>query len=202
MNHSLNDAQLLVLRWVAAGADLQDPPIDTFKISAVALHTRGFVNLDKRRGRWSIEITDAGKFYLEHGFHPKARPPKPAPKAKPAASTPSPKRTHKAAVASAAPAEPVNASDSKAEPTQTLQRETVPVPEQLRRPHKAVKEIVDHKARLDVPAEQHSMALQGTPHSARPRSRGHSPGLGGHPEPVYIRGRPVEWSPEAGLSRP
>lgn len=159
MNHTLNDAQLLVLRWVAAGADLKHPPNDTFKTSAVALHTRGLVNLDKRRGRWSIEITDAGKFYLEHGFHPKAGPPKPTPKAKPAASTLSPKRTHRAAVTSAAPAGLQDASDLKAEPRQTIHRETLPIPDQLRRPHRAVKEIVDHKARLGIPVEQHSRAL-------------------------------------------
>lgn len=159
MNHTPNDAQLLVLRWVAAGADLKHPPNDTFKTSAVALHTRGLVNLDKRRGRWSIEITDAGRFYLEHGYHPTAGPPKPQQKARPAATIPVTTRTEKAVVAGTVLVEPARVPELQAEPERPPEREAVPMPVVLRHPHKAVKEIVDHKARLDVPAEQRSRAL-------------------------------------------
>lgn len=77
MDLGLNDAQLLVLQWVADGADLESPPSDTFKTSAVALRNRGLVALDKRRGKWRIAITEAGQFYLQHDHHPKEKPPEP-----------------------------------------------------------------------------------------------------------------------------
>ncbi|BAJ73206.1 hypothetical protein MTES_0242 [Microbacterium testaceum StLB037] len=51
MDLTLNDTQLAVLRWVAAGADLENPPTPTFKTSAVALRSRGLIELDKRKGR-------------------------------------------------------------------------------------------------------------------------------------------------------
>ena len=101
-------------------------------------------------------MTDAGKFYLEHGHHPEAGPPNPKPIAKPVVSKPPPTRTQEAAGAGAAPAEP---AELRAEPERPPQPATVPIPVQLRRPHKAVKEIVDHKARLGIPVEQHSRAL-------------------------------------------
>lgn len=156
MDLSLNDAQLLVLRWVAAGADLDNPPSDTFKASAVALRNRGLVDLDKRRGRWSIAITDAGMFYLEHGHHPKDEPPQTE---SPAPPTPNDK-TAKSIENEPAPApQPSDAHDAKKTPPRVMKDETIPMPEQVRRPHPAVREIVDHKARLDVPLEERQRAL-------------------------------------------
>ncbi|MDR3359786.1 MAG: hypothetical protein LBO20_03865, partial [Bifidobacteriaceae bacterium] len=83
MDLTLNDAQHLVLQWVADGADLDNPPSETFKTSAVALRSRGVVTLDKRRGHWSIAITEAGRFYLKHSRHTDAEEPKPKKPAKP-----------------------------------------------------------------------------------------------------------------------
>ena len=68
MDLSLNETQLLVLRWVAAGADLDNPPSDTFKTSAIALRNRGLVDLDKRRGHWRIAITDCFQQRLDDLF--------------------------------------------------------------------------------------------------------------------------------------
>lgn len=158
MDLSLNDAQLLVLRWVAEGADLDNPPSETFKTSAVALRSRGLVDLDKRRGHWSIAITDAGKSYLEHGRHPDAEEPKhkrPTP-AKPESKKASPEAT---ATSAGSEAEPTGDTAAPAKPERVVKDETIPMPAQIRHPHKAVREIVDHKARLDVPMEQRQRAL-------------------------------------------
>ncbi len=136
MNLVLNDAQLLVLRWVAEGADLENPPSDTFKTSAVALHNRGLVDLDKRRGKWSVTITEAGKSYLQHGRHPDAADPKPA----------TPSTRSRLAKEAQAPRDntKVGADTREApEPPAQLERdgrnEAIPMPTQIRRPHAAVR---------------------------------------------------------------
>lgn len=156
MDLSLNDAQLLVLRWVAAGADLDNPPSDTFKTNAVALRNRGLVDLDKRRGRWSISITEAGIFYIEHGHHPKDERSSKKPEAS-SQSVVTPGPGEKAP----APAE-TRTSESLGEApkrARAVKDETIPMPDQVRRPHPAVREVVDHKARLDVPIEERQRAL-------------------------------------------
>ncbi|GAA1338613.1 hypothetical protein [Kocuria palustris] len=160
MDLSLNETQLLVLRWVAAGADLDNPPSDTFKTSAIALRNRGLVDLDKRRGHWRIAITEAGAFYLEHGRHPKDEsskkkplaPPEPAQKREPEDTTAEGTKTEPNP-------QPSESAGPKAKPARVVKDETIPMPEQVRRPHQAVREIVDHKARLDVPTEERQRAL-------------------------------------------
>lgn len=156
MDLTLNDAQLLVLQWVVDGADLGNPPNDTFKTSAVALYSRGLVALDKRRGRWSIAITEAGTFYLTHGHHPKAE-----------ASTPKKTARQKPEriggfvkeVASYVSSDRSTEPETLAKSERNVKDETIPMSDQIRRPHKAVREIVDHKARLDVPTGQRQRAL-------------------------------------------
>lgn len=158
MDLTLNDAQFLVLQWVADGADLDNPPSETFKTSAVALRSRGVVTLDKRRGHWSIAITQAGRFYLEHGHHPDAEEPKPE-------KPPKPKLEQKKSQPAVAESddstdnEPPSETEPPARPERVVKDETIPMPVQIRRPHQAVREIVDHKARLDVPTEQRQRAL-------------------------------------------
>lgn len=83
MNLIINDAQRIVLQWVADGADLNNTPSETFKTRAVPLRNRGLVDIDKWRGRWSIATTEAGVFCLEHGHHPKAEGPMPSQPAQP-----------------------------------------------------------------------------------------------------------------------
>ncbi|GEM_PF-3068168 len=158
MDLTLNDAQLLVLQWVADGADLDNPPSETFKTSAVALRSRGVVTLDKRRGHWSIAITEAGRFYLEHGRHPDAEEPTPK---KPPKPKPEPKKAQPATAESddSSDNEPSSDPEPPARPERVVKDETIPMPVQIRRPHQAVREIVDHKARLDVPTEQRQRAL-------------------------------------------
>lgn len=158
MDLTLNDAQLLVLQWVADGADVDNPPSETFKTSAAALRSRGVVTLDKRRGHWSIALTQAGRFYLEHGHHPDAEGPKPE---KPPKPKPEPKRSRTAIAESDDSTDNDSSSDTEppARPERVVKDETIPMPVQIRRAHQAVREIVDHKARLDVPTEQRQRAL-------------------------------------------
>jgi len=156
MDLALNDTQLRVLQWVANGADLDNPPNGTFKTSAVALQNRSLVDLDKRRGHWRIAITEAGKFYLEHGHHPKAKavklkePTLPKPEPKPAAVT---------EPSAAEDSEPIVEASVSTQSARIVQAETIPMPSQLRQPHKAVRELVDDKKRLEVPIEQRQRAL-------------------------------------------
>lgn len=157
MDLTLNDAQLKVLQWVADGADLDNPPSETFKTSAPALKSRGLVTLDKRRGHWSIGLTEAGKFYLEHGRHPDAKPLKPekvapAPSAKPAKSPqPEPEPEPERVETETPPAAP--------EPTRVVKDETIPMATRITKPHAAIRALMDHEARLDVPIEHRRRAL-------------------------------------------
>jgi len=66
----LNDLQLRVLRLVAACADLSGPAQGSMRTSAAALRSRGLIVITRQAGRWNATITEAGKFYLEHGHHP------------------------------------------------------------------------------------------------------------------------------------
>ncbi|WP_144628288.1 hypothetical protein [Arthrobacter woluwensis] len=156
MDLTINATQLRVLQWVADGADLDSPPTDSFKTSAVALQNRNLVDLDKRRSHWRIAITEAGKFYLEHGRHPKAAPPR----VKIAVHTqPRPKVETPTAPAPPVIPEPTAEAPVFPQPQRVIKDETLPMPSQLRQPHKAVREIVDDKKRLDVPSDQRQRAL-------------------------------------------
>lgn len=63
----LNSRQLDVLRRISSGEDVG---VDsTAKTSARALDGRGLVTVSTRGG-WHVEITDAGRFYLDHDHHP------------------------------------------------------------------------------------------------------------------------------------
>lgn len=66
-SNPLNARQLDVLRRISSSEDVGTDP--TAKTSARALHGRGLVVVSTRGG-WHAEITDAGRFYLDHGHHP------------------------------------------------------------------------------------------------------------------------------------
>jgi hypothetical protein len=63
----LTDRQRAILQRVADGDDLADAPAGD-KRSTGALHDCGLVAV--RRSPWQAAITDAGRFYLEHGRYP------------------------------------------------------------------------------------------------------------------------------------
>ncbi|WP_149261919.1 hypothetical protein [Actinomadura sp. K4S16] len=66
----LNERQLDVLRRIGEGNDLSRPEDVALRTSARALQSRGLVDVSRRDGRWQASITEAGRFYLEHGQHP------------------------------------------------------------------------------------------------------------------------------------
>lgn len=145
--------QLKVLRWVADGADIDNPPNDTFKMSAGALRDRKLIKVSKSNGKWDATITEIGTYYLEHGRNPQTNR---APSNRRRNQLPKPRTAP-----SKSPKDPT-AVTSKPEPTPTAPHKSpdvIDIPTQLRRPHKAVREIIDHKARLEVPKEQQQRAL-------------------------------------------
>lgn len=157
MNRSVNDIQLRVLRWVADGADFDNPPIETFKKSASALKDRKLFRISKSNGNWNATITEAGNYYLEHGRYPQSER---ASSNHPLTSPP--KRRTAPGRSSTAPINSPKAVDAKPEPTPAepeMSPGAINIPTELRRPHKAVREIIDHKARLDVPSAQRQRAL-------------------------------------------
>ncbi len=66
----LNELQLSVLSRIADGDGLGGPEQTGYRLSVYALRDRGLVTAGKRHGRWQAHITEAGRFYLEHGRHP------------------------------------------------------------------------------------------------------------------------------------
>lgn len=66
---TLNDRQLTLLRRIAAGEDpgAQDPGM---RRSTYALRDRGLAAVSRQGGGWRAQATEAGRFYLERGYHP------------------------------------------------------------------------------------------------------------------------------------
>lgn len=164
MNLTLNEVQLTVLQWVAAGCDMESPPTPSFKTTAPALHHRGLIELDRRRGHWHASLAEKGAYYLEHGHHPDAPEPKANPsRARISASARLPSRP--AAQSSIPPSistpelesEPYSGAESESKPP--LKHESIPMPSQIRKPHAAVRELVDHRTRLDVSSQQRQRGL-------------------------------------------
>lgn len=66
----LTNHQLAVLQRVGDPADQVTARDSTLATTVYALRNRGLVVTPRIDGRWRAEITDAGRFYLEHGYHP------------------------------------------------------------------------------------------------------------------------------------
>ncbi|RGA04316.1 hypothetical protein DI270_014935 [Microbispora triticiradicis] len=90
----VNPRQLALLKRISVGEDLSGPDDVPERHSAYALRNRGLVEISKRRGTWKAVITEAGRFYLEHGYHPDhpARTPEAAETGKRKASEARPRR--------------------------------------------------------------------------------------------------------------
>lgn len=83
MAHTLNKAQVAVLRWVADGCPDGVMDGSAHRISAAALRSRGLIRVSGRGRTWSATITDAGSAYLASPPPPRKqtpRSPRPAPK--------------------------------------------------------------------------------------------------------------------------
>ncbi|MFH5207874.1 hypothetical protein ACHIPZ_06550 [Antrihabitans sp. NCIMB 15449] len=66
----LNERQKDVLAWVVAGCPARNWPDHTYKTVAVALQSRGLVQISKPRGIWQALPTDAGTYYITNGHLP------------------------------------------------------------------------------------------------------------------------------------
>jgi hypothetical protein len=66
----LADHQLAVLQRVGDPDDLVTARDSALATTVYALRNRGLVVTPRVDGRWRAEITEAGRFYLEHGYHP------------------------------------------------------------------------------------------------------------------------------------
>ena len=66
----MNERQRGILRWIADGCPDRPWPDETHKHSARALQNRGLVKVLRVDGRWSARLTEAGRYYLEHGRYP------------------------------------------------------------------------------------------------------------------------------------
>ncbi|WP_434593202.1 PE-PGRS family protein [Streptomyces sp. A5-4] len=66
----LNDRQLALLTRVGDGAAPVTSDSPELALTARALKERHLITMPKQGGKWQAEITDAGRFYLEHGHHP------------------------------------------------------------------------------------------------------------------------------------
>ncbi len=66
----LNPIQLALLQRIDAGEVLDSSADSRSRTTGYALRNRGLVTIDRRGGRWAPQITDAGRYYLEHGQHP------------------------------------------------------------------------------------------------------------------------------------
>jgi hypothetical protein len=154
MRRPVNELQVKVLRWLADGSPADRAPTagSVYKTSAYALQGRGLAAVDRRRGTWRAEITDAGRYYLAHGTYPAAKP-----TVKPKLARPRPQRlraapptaTKQQVTTDAHAGRPATQSDD----TRSVDASKLPVVSQIRKPHPAIRELLDHPKRIDLPAE-------------------------------------------------
>lgn len=147
----LNARQVVVLQWIAEGCPNGVWSDFTYKTTAVALQGRRLAKVSKRGG-WRAEITDDGRYYLEHGLYPG----EPAAAARAVRVQASPKQPPKRS-------KPESTPEAKLEPEPTKGPSNTPpvvVPAQLRNPHSAVAELRDDKSRLGLTASVRGRALR------------------------------------------
>lgn len=69
----LNGRQLETLRWISWGCPDGEQVGAGYKLTAQALQSRRLVRISRRHGVWTVEITAAGQYYLDHADYPPAR---------------------------------------------------------------------------------------------------------------------------------
>jgi hypothetical protein len=73
----LNHRQRAVLAWIGAGCPEGTMQGHTHKTVAVALQNRHLVVVTKKGGTWGAELTEAGRYYVDHGTYAPRRTPDP-----------------------------------------------------------------------------------------------------------------------------
>ncbi|MEV8030842.1 PE-PGRS family protein [Streptomyces sp. NPDC086182] len=119
----LNDRQLALLTRIGDGTDPVTSDSPELALTARALKERRLITMPKQSGKWQAEITDAGRFYLEHGHHPDR--PEPAPRKQRSAASEQRTRT-------TPPAQRQAAASSTKEPTpQRIAKPSRPSPAEV-----------------------------------------------------------------------
>lgn len=138
----VNERQLEVLRWIADGCPEGVWEDFTYKTTAIALQGRHSAKVSKRGG-WHAEITDDGRYHLQHGEYP-GEPPREA-------------RPRQAPLARPAPAEQAAAEPDEPETLSSELKEApsppspgVRVPAALRNPHPVIAALRDDRRRLGL----------------------------------------------------
>lgn len=139
---AVNEAQQRLLDWLAAGGS-QDPAVPEMKLSAAALKTRGLVRVSRPGGKWTATLTDAGRFFIEHGTYP---------------PDPEPARPRRRKRRPRTPIQVSTVETATPEPVEPLEPE-VPLRQVVRNPHPAVKEVRDRPARLPRPFRRRCVLL-------------------------------------------
>ena len=140
----VNDAQSAVLDWLAAGSS-QDPRRPEMKLSAAALAGRGLLKVRRPGGKWTAELTDAGRYYVEHGRYPGETEKVERP------LVPRVRRAGHPARSGTTEPSPTPAEVPEPVVEQREPQEQVPLRQVVRRPHPAVKELRDRPGRLPTP---------------------------------------------------
>jgi excisionase family DNA binding protein len=81
MTRSVTSRQLDVLRWIGDGCPPGHWADQTHKASARALASRGLAQVGRPKsagGAWSAALTEAGRYYLDHGRYPTPPPDPPS----------------------------------------------------------------------------------------------------------------------------
>ncbi|AYV29004.1 hypothetical protein EES41_20035 [Streptomyces sp. ADI95-16] len=99
----LNDRQLALLTRIGEGVEPVTSDTPELALTARALKERGHIAMPKEGGRRRAEITEVGRFYLQHGHHPDR--PDPAPRKTRPVTTPGPKKQESDVVEEKASAE-------------------------------------------------------------------------------------------------
>ncbi|MEW2369819.1 hypothetical protein AB0940_10615 [Streptomyces sp. NPDC006656] len=86
----LNDRQLALLTRIGEGVEPVTSDAPELALTARALKERGHITMPKEGGTWRAEITEVGRYYLQHGHHPDR--PDPAPRKIRSATAPGPKK--------------------------------------------------------------------------------------------------------------
>ncbi|MFI7393301.1 PE-PGRS family protein [Streptomyces tendae] len=104
----LNDRQRTLLTRIGEGSEPVTSDSPELALTARALKERRLITMPRQGGKWQAEITEAGRFYLEHGHHPD-RPEPTRRKRRPSAPAPQ--------VRSVVPPEEQGATSPKVQPT-------------------------------------------------------------------------------------
>ncbi|MFJ7266454.1 hypothetical protein ACIQV3_07240 [Streptomyces sp. NPDC099050] len=148
------------------------------RLSAYALRDRGLLLVVRSGGAVRTEVTEAGKFYLEHGHHPEDP--------RHAAAL---QETDKKTPMSHAEWPVARVRHARAAADRPAKAPTIPVPAQLRTLHPVVAALKEDPFRLAVPAAVRSRALRLLQAlCAEAAKRGHA--VREHPVAEHYRSRP------------